>query len=438
MRRCSGRPALLRRCRLTVRYSPSPLGGRRGRFSYTSGAWSNCNRLYCQAPTTRIRRSSRRTDSGLRSSPARKLKKISVTGGATVTLADVPTGRGAWWADDDTIVFVPAREGVGLMRISSSGGTPTPIASLADGEVTQRWPQVLPGSKAVLFTGHSSPAGGFDNANLVVQTLPAGPRKTVQRGGLFGRYLTSGHLLYIHEGTLFVAPFDPDRLELSGQGVPVIERVISNPGSGSAQFAFSSTGTLVYATGQSVQNDAPIHWMDRQGRATPLRSTPASWRNLRFSPDGSRLAVEVSDGPSSDVWIADWARDTFSRMTSHPGADTRPVGTPDGRRIVFSSDRANRGTPNLDRQHADGTGGCTAVDREWQPPGAGLLAPGRQVPSVPARWWTDRRRPAHPAHGGRRSIGLETGQADNVPRQPFRRTGRDVFARRTLARGPVR
>ena len=112
-----------------------------------------------------------------------KLKKIAVTGGAAVTLCDAPAGRGGTWADDGTIAFSPnSILGVSLLRVSSAGGTPEPLTTLDHGEVTQRWPQVLPGGKAVLYTGSNS-LGGWEDANLVVQPLPTGVRKVVQRGG---------------------------------------------------------------------------------------------------------------------------------------------------------------------------------------------------------------------------------------------------------------
>src|SRR5262245_20266365 len=159
---------------------------------------------------------------------ARKLKKIATTGGAALTLCDAPAGRGGTWAEDGTIVFLPANgPGVSLVRVPSSGGTPEPLLSLGEGEVTQRWPQMLPSGKGVLYTA-SNVASGFGNANIVVQPLPSGARKVVLRRGLYGRYLTSGHLVYVQDGTLFAAPFDLDRLETSGPSVPVLEGVASN------------------------------------------------------------------------------------------------------------------------------------------------------------------------------------------------------------------
>ena len=286
-----------------------------------------------------------------------KLKKVPVTGGAAVTLCDAANGRGGAWGEDGTIVFSPdIIANVHLLRVSSAGGTPEPLTSLTEGEPTQRWPQVLPGGKGVLFTGGTN--GAYEGANIVVQSLPAGARKIVQRGGYHGRYLPSGHLVYIHAGTLFAAPFDLDRLEVTAQPVPALEGVTSNSASGSAQFAVSATGTLVYLPGQSTSSEVPIHWMNHEGKTTLLRATPANWLNLHFAPDGRRIALQIDDGQNIDVWVSEWARDTLTRLTFDPAADTKPVWTPDGRRIVFASDRADTSTPNLYWQRADGTGGA--------------------------------------------------------------------------------
>jgi Tol biopolymer transport system component len=100
----------------------------------------------------------------------------------------------------------------------------------------------------------------------------------------------------------------------------------------------------------------PIHVMDREGKTTPLRATPAAWSNPAFAPDGRRLAMDISDGKQLDVWVYEWAGDTLSRLTFDPADDRRPVWTPDGRRIVFASTRSVETTLNLYWQRTDGTG----------------------------------------------------------------------------------
>jgi serine/threonine protein kinase/Tol biopolymer transport system component len=282
------------------------------------------------------------------------LKKIAATGGAAVTLCAAPNGRGGAWGEDGRIVFSPdAVPGVRLLRVSSAGGTPEPLTSLADGEVTQRWPQLLPGDKAVLYTG-SSNIGDFSEANLVVQALPMGTRKIVQRGAYHGRYLMSGHLVYIHDGTLFAAPFDLERLEVKGPPVPALEGVTSNFATAGAQFSVSANGTLVYLPGQSINKGVPINWLDRDGKTTPLRAVPANWHDLLLASDGRRLALQIVDG-TVDIWVYEWARDRLTRLTFDPST-YKPVWTPDDRRIAFGSTGADKSTRNLYWKLADGTG----------------------------------------------------------------------------------
>ena len=363
-----------------------------------------------------------------------KLKKIPVTGGAVVTLCDAANGRGGSWGEDGTIVFTPSVAGSGLFlwRVSSGGGKPEPLPKPGDGEVTQRWPQVLPGGKAVLYTGNTG-VGGYEDANLVVQPLPTGARKIVQRGGYYGRYLPSGHLVYIHDGTLFAAPFDVTRLEMTGQPVSALEGVTSNPNTGATQFAVSDTGTIVYLPGRSTSGAVPIHLMDREGKTTPLRATPAAWSNPAFSPDGRRLAMDISDGKQVDVWVYEWAGDTLSRLTFDPADDRRPVWTPDGRRIVFASTRAVETTSNLYWQRTDGTGEIQRLTDSknqqspgsWHPSGKFLAFAEHKPPNEGRR--------DDPADGRRRSLRVEARHANGLPEQPLHRNGADVLAGRAVA-----
>jgi serine/threonine protein kinase/Tol biopolymer transport system component len=287
-----------------------------------------------------------------------RLKKISVRGGASVTLCDARNARGGAWAEDGSIIFQPEGNATPLFRVSSAGGSPQPVTKLDSGELVQRWPQVLPGGRALLYTSHNA-AGDFDGANIVVHPLPTGGRRIIQRGGYFGRYVSSGHLLYIHEGTLFAAPFDPERLEITGQAVPVLEGVASAPTgtglNGAAQFAISNSGTLVYLPGESFAGD-PIDWVDRSGKTTPLRTTRANWANPQFAPDGQRLAISILEGPQRDIWIYDWGRDTLTRLTFESEENNGPIWTPDGRRIAFGSRRLPNLISNLYWRRADGTG----------------------------------------------------------------------------------
>jgi Tol biopolymer transport system component len=322
-----------------------------------------------------------------------KLKKIAMTGGPPVTICSVGiaegNARGATWAEDGNIFFSPAARAA-LRRVSSAGGSPEPLTTLdsANGELTQRWPQALPGGRAVLFTAHSQ-TGDFEDANIVVQLLPDGPRRIVQRGGYNGRYLPSGHLVFMHGGTLFAVPFDLDRLRATGSPVPALDGIESMSAFGGAHFAFSAQGALLFVPGQGRGLSVPIQWMDRQGRTQMLRAVPAFYNRPRFSPDGHQLGLEVRDGPKYDVWIYDLERDEMTRVTSAAGNSNYPVWTPDGRRIAFASNRADKATPNLYWQRADASteaepltqSGHAQMPTSWHPGGLFLAFDEQNSPN---------------------------------------------------------
>jgi Tol biopolymer transport system component/predicted Ser/Thr protein kinase len=292
-----------------------------------------------------------------------KLKKISVEGGAAVTLCDAPIPDGGSWGDDGNIVMalnIAGRLDQVLSRVPSSAGTPVPVTRLKPGEVIHRWPQVLPGSQAVLFTAHTQ-IGNYDEANIDVVSLKTGVRKTVQRGGFFARYLATsnrgGHLLYLHQSTLFAVPFDPVRLALAGVPVPILEDVSNSPGSG-GDFAFggvpSGPGTFVYLAGKATRVGWRISWLDSAGKTQPLHAPMGRYLTLRFSPDGKRLAFATQSSSGEDIWVTDLDTDTPSRLSFLDGNNRWPVWTPDGKNIVFQS--TNSASPGLYWIRSDGSG----------------------------------------------------------------------------------
>jgi serine/threonine-protein kinase len=284
-----------------------------------------------------------------------RLKRIPVRGGPVVTLADAPDPRGGSWALDHTIVFTPERGGAIVLRLGAARIDSTPLSGSERTEredLIQRWAQLLPDGKNVLYTSHSR-AGDFENANLAIRPLSGGARKVVLRGAYHGRYVGSGHLLFVREGTLFAIPFDLARLETTGTPVPIVERLIATTLSGAAQFAVSESGTLAYAQGDEAATGTVISWMRADGKLSPLRPMNAIWESLAISPDGSRFAVDMHDGKQWDLYLYEWARDNFSRLTLTGGS--RPVWTVTGRKIVYSA-ALERGAESLRWLNYDGTG----------------------------------------------------------------------------------
>jgi len=305
-----------------------------------------------------------------------KLKKVAVEGGFPVTLCDAPNAMGASWGDDDNIIaalnggsMAPQNGGSGLSRISSSGGAPVPVTELnrEKGETAHIYPQVLPGSRAVLFI---SSLGNID-----VLSFKTGERKTLQGGGVsFGRYLSSGYLVVgrtVDAGdlnTLFAAPFDLSRLALTGAAQPVLQDVSFTSGSPHWNIDFSQNGTVAYVSGKGLSSDRTIYWLDGTGKTQPLHLIPGSYFVPRFSPDGKRLAFQRQTRPGrGDVWVKDLERETTWRLTSLPGQNGWPLWAPDGKSIVFAA--SNPAAPGMYWIGADGAGEPQRLtDKKWQIP----------------------------------------------------------------------
>jgi len=262
----------------------------------------------------------------------RKLKKVSVLGGAAVVLCDAPDRRGGAWGEDGNI-FAALALRVGLSRISAAGGTPQPVTKLAAGEATHRWPQILPGGQAVLFTA-SANATQYDAASIQSVSLKTGEVKTLVRGS-FGRYV-NGQLVYVQQGVLFGVPFDLKKLELRGTPAPLLDDVANDPTEGGGQFDFSQNGMFVYRSGKPAAG-YPVVWLDSSGKTQPLVAKPGMYYTPRVSPDGRRLALSVDAGKGQDIYAYDIERDAMSRLTFDGNANAWPLWTPDGKHIIYAS-----------------------------------------------------------------------------------------------------
>src|SRR5262249_26535095 len=282
------------------------------------------------------------------------LKKVPVTGGASITLFEGPQ-FGRAWGDDDNIVFGSEQ---GLMRVSASGGAPQALTKVdaEKGETAHESPQFLPGRNALRFTiATASPSVA---ARIAAVDLKTGSYRVVVNDGELGRYVPTGHLVYLRGRTLFAAPFDAGRLVVMGSETPVIEGVGNHgPTSGSTfvTYSFSETGLLVYVVDTQQREGRTLEWLDRKGSAQASNLPPRDYGWVRIWPDGKRAAVRIRESATdSDIWIGEPERGTLTRLT-FGGLNVTPVWTPDGRRVAFSSPRG-RPKNGIYWAAADGSG----------------------------------------------------------------------------------
>jgi serine/threonine-protein kinase len=263
-----------------------------------------------------------------------QLSKISVQGGAAVPVSSLnPYGVGVAWGEGGE--FIVSQRGKGLVKIGPAGGNPETLTELSQGETLHSYPKVLPGDKAVLFVTQASGVND-DRKTVEAVTLADRRRKVLVRGGTSPRYLPTGHLIYTNKSTLFAVPFDLDKLEIRGSPVPLVNDIASSA-DGVGQFDVSATGTLIYRkAGETAATSSTIQWLDPAGKKQPLLVKPGQYGDLRFSPDGKTLALQVAEAGPVDLWVYDIQRDTMTRLTSSAGAQA-PEWSPDGKYIAFGS-----------------------------------------------------------------------------------------------------
>jgi serine/threonine-protein kinase len=260
-----------------------------------------------------------------------KLKRMSLDGGAATTICDTPSvsPRGGTWGEDQTIVLASLAGGLG--RVAAEGGSLERISQLREGEFTQRWPQYLPGAKAVLFTSHVYP-DWFDRARIDVLSLVSGERKTLQTDASFGRFATApdgtGYLTFVRAGALFAVSFDLSTLTTVGSPFPITDHVSYSPLVGAADFDISRTGVMIF------RRDVParLQWLDPARDAEPLLPGSGHYSEPIFSNDGEQIAFSIRE----NVWVYDVARRMETQITKGVAA-AGPLWTPDDQFIVFST-----------------------------------------------------------------------------------------------------
>jgi len=262
-----------------------------------------------------------------------QLKQVAISGGAPVVITAVAENLyGASWGADGTILIGQPE---GILRVPATGGTTELIIRIEDGTRVYG-PRLLPDGDSVLFSVTSTP--GWDDAQIVSQSLSTGERKVLVEVGNDARYLPTGHLVYAFEDGLFAVTFDLDNLTVSGGVVPLVQGVMRGNATftGAANYGISENGTLVYVAGDVAAELQTLVWVDREGReeATPIK--PSAYAYPRMSPDGLRVAIDDYN-PGLDIWVWDFVGETRTLLTIDENGGIYPVWTPDGARIAYGS-----------------------------------------------------------------------------------------------------
>ena len=263
--------------------------------------------------------------------------KVPISGGTPHKLFSTKERTTSFdWTHEEWIIYGELNDG--LYRVASGGGPPEPLTLRAKGERSHQWPHVLPGGQAVLYSAYKT---GSSNGNLMVQKLTDGKAEgkplLLEIGASQGRYVASGHLLFMKENTLFGVGFDADSLKKTGQAIPVLSQVLESEDS-SRLFDISADGSLVYLPGEMAEDVRyQLEWIDRAGKVTPLPIEPGRYRDLSLSPDREFLAYSLYEGEQSDIWTYHILRGFKNRESQEEGLNLGPIWSPNGQSIVFTS-----------------------------------------------------------------------------------------------------
>ncbi|MCC6427781.1 MAG: protein kinase [Phycisphaerales bacterium] len=267
-----------------------------------------------------------------------RLFKVALAGGEPVELyGGNGLSKGGVWAPQG-IIFSPLPSS-GLMFVPEQGGPPQALTTPdpAREEISHRWPDILPDHRHVLFTIKKVGMLSFDDAEIALLDTRNGTWKTILKDGSYARYAPSGHIVYARAGRLLAVKFDPATLEVTSAPVEVVSHVLTEPGSGAANFAIAAeTGDLACQPGGSNEQVFSLAWVDMKGDITSIPAPPRHYAGLTIAPDGERVATPIFAATDA-IFVYDIARNTNTRFTFQ-GNCGNPVWTPDSKSIIFTAD----------------------------------------------------------------------------------------------------
>ena len=279
------------------------------------------------------------------SSGDNKLKTVAAAGGRAEVVTDALPSRGGAWTTSNLILFCEPNGPI--VKVSATGGTPTAITALdaQRKERGHRFPTMLPDGVHFLYVALPSHNGKFDVFAGSVSDTPQSKRIAVGSLDAAPVYAEPGYLLYGRQGGLAAVPFDAKALKITGDPISLEDTptVVLDPAmsyTAGRSVSVSTDGTLAYYAGGS--NTSVARWYDAAGTPGPvLTLPPAYYDDVSISPDGTRaIIVRSPSAASSSLWLVDLTRGTSMPFSTGPGRNDAPVWSPDGKRVIFSSDRS--------------------------------------------------------------------------------------------------
>ena len=292
------------------------------------------------------------------------IKKIPVNGGNPVIICSTEA-NGASWGSDDTILIGGVYSGI--LRVPASGGKPVVIVPPAPA-IAYFHPQFLPDGRSFMY--QRGRPGNYSDFELVQRSLENDDETVVLRGVNDFRYLKTGHLVYVQSASgqssnLIAVAFDLTSRKIIGDPVTLIRNVEQTTAGNTYQFTVSENGTLAYLPAPAEGNGTRLVTIGRDGKSALLPLEVRDYSDPKISPDGRLVAVHLQ-GDKNDVWVADPARGTLTRLSYDGGEDETPVWSPDGRFVVWAGTRNNLpgesrfapivGIRGIFRRAADGSG----------------------------------------------------------------------------------
>ncbi|HBY64394.1 MAG TPA: hypothetical protein DEH78_31625 [Solibacterales bacterium] len=291
-----------------------------------------------------------------------KLKRVDLGGGAPVTVANAPAGRGGSWTPERTMLFTADASG-SIFEVPDTGGEPVRLtqpdpARKEDGHF---WPQAIPGGTRFLYLARSVERSG-SHIEVGDRRARAGaqrPQRIIRSN--YNAAIAGGSLYFVNGGGLYRQSIDPASLQLAGEPQSVASGVGTLIHINYADFSAARAGAVAWR--QGGQPLSRLTWFDRRGAPQSAPSEPAVHVALRLSPSAAQAVTARSDAVTgvSDLWLHDLAAPSAMRVTFDSGRDFAPVWSPGGDQIAFASTRD--GVANIYIRAAAGTSASRRLTR---------------------------------------------------------------------------